>query len=302
MTTTRRPGGVIVPAYTPIAGDGKVDAAALRKLVARCVSAGAEAIFVGGSAGMGPMLTESQWEAALATVLETAGDSAPVLSGIIAPSTQRALLEIEASRRLGCGTIVVTPTFYITIRSHDEMLSHFRACREATDQQMVIYNIPSCTGSSIPIPVVRAAAERGWATALKESSGDRSYFAQAMDAVRGTEMVVLQGNEPDIAWGLRGGAAGIVPVCANCEPAPFVDAVRAARARDWARLDELQKRIDLIRDTILVGDHNWISGMSCALNVLGIGNGAPLLPLQPVGSERRGRIERYFAAHRGAGS
>jgi 4-hydroxy-tetrahydrodipicolinate synthase len=290
------PGGVIVPLLTPLTDNGQIDTSAMRKLINRCVSAGAEGIFIGGSAGMGPMLTESQWETALATAVDAVGDAALVLSGIIATSTQRALLQIRASQRLGCRTIVVTPTYYITIRTHDEMLAHFQACREATDQQMVIYNIPSCTGSTIPPSVVRAVAESGWASAMKESSGDRTYFTQMLEAARGTGMVVLQGNEPDIAWGLRSGAAGIVPVCANCEPATFVAAVQAARAQDWSRLDELQKRVDVVRDTILVGDHNWISGLFCACNALGIGNGMPLLPLQQVGEERRDRIARFFAS------
>ena len=47
---------------------------------------------------------------------------------------------------------------------------------------------------------------------------------------------------------------------------------------------------------MLVGDHNWISGLACACNALGIGNGVPLLPLQPVGDERRARINRFFAS------
>lgn len=292
---SKQPGGVIVPLLTPLTTDGKVDAPAMRKLIGRCIAAGAEGIFIGGSAGMGPMLTDSQWESALATALEATGDVALVLSGIIATSSQRALFQIRTSQRRGCTTIVVTPTFYIAIRTHEEMLAHFQACREATDQQMVIYNIPSCTGSSIPPSVVRSVAERGWATAMKESSGDRNYFTQVMESVRGTDMVVLQGNEPDIAWGLKAGAAGIVPVCANCEPATFVAAVQAARAQDWHRLDQLQKRIDIVRDTILIGDHNWIAGLFCACNELGIGNGEPLLPLQMVAEERRNRIAEFFA-------
>lgn len=294
--TSKRPGGVIVPLLTPLTDDGRIDTAAMREHIGRCLSAGVAGIFVGGSAGMGPMLTEAQWECALGTAVEAVGDSALVLAGIIATSTQRALLQIRASQRLGCGTIVVTPTFYITIRTREEMLAHFQACREATDQQMVIYNIPSCTNSSIPPSVVKTVAERGWSTAMKESSGDRAYFTEIMNSVRGTDMVVLQGNEPDIAWGLRAGAAGIVPVCANCEPTTFVDAVHAARTGDWDRLDEQQKRIDEVRDTMLVGDHNWIAGLFCACNALGIGNGKPLLPLQPVSEERKARITTFFAA------
>lgn len=288
-------GGVIVPAATPLTPAGRVDEAALRQLIARCVSAGVSCIFIGGSAGMGPLLTDAQWEEALSVAVDETGTKARVLAGIIAPSTQRALLQIAASRRLGCSAIVVTPTFYITLRTSAEMLAHFRACREATDQDMVIYNIPSCTSSSIPPDVVRTAAQQKWTRAMKESSGNREYFLQVLEAVRGLDVAVLQGNEPDIAWGLTNGAAGIVPVCANCEPQTFVAAVRAAERGDKAELDRLQQRIDALRDTVLIGDHNWIAGLMGALAVQGIGNGKPLLPLQEIGPERRQRIADFFA-------
>jgi 4-hydroxy-tetrahydrodipicolinate synthase len=218
-----------------------------------------------------------------------------LLVGIIATSTQRALQSIRTSQRLGCNTIVVTPTFYITLQRDAEMLAHFGACREATDQEMVIYNIPSCTHSSISPAVISECVTRGWTTAIKESSGDRAYFSNVLALGKELGLTVLQGNEPDISWGLRGGAAGLVPVCANCEPATFVAAYNAARQSNWIELDRMQARIDQVRDTILVGDHNWISGLFCALSQQGITQSLPLLPLQPVSAERQQRIANFFA-------
>lgn len=288
--------GVILPILTPLTDDGALDQAALRRLIRRALGAGIETIFVGGSAGMGPMLTEKQWTAAVATAAEETAGAARLLAGIIAPSTQQALRQIELSRQAGCPAIVVTPTFYITLRRDDEMLAHFAACRDATDQEMVIYNIPSCTQSVIPPAVVAETARRGWSRAMKESSGDRAYFSQILAVARETGMALLQGNEPDIAWGLEQGAAGIVPVCANCFPEPYVSAVRAARAGDRDRLRRLQRVFDHIRDVILVGDHNWISGLFCALEAQEIGNGRPLLPLQPVTGPRRDMIRELMRA------
>jgi len=294
MTLSAPPTGVIVPLVTPLLPTGRVDTIALRRVASRCVRARADAVFVGGSAGMGPMLLPDQWEEALAITLDEIGDRALVLCGIIETSTQRALRQIATSQRLGCRAIVVTPTFYINLVRPSEMLAHFGGCRDATDQEMVIYNIPSCTHSSIPPAVVRECAERGWTRCMKESSGDRAYFSEVLKAVEGLDVAVLQGNEPDIAWGLQQGAAGIVPVCANVEPETFVAAVAAARTGDWAKLAALQQRIDIVRDTVLIGDHNWISGLFAALNVLGLTDSQPLLPLQPVGEERIARLQTFL--------
>lgn len=280
---------------TPLRDDGKLDVPAFSRLINRCIDAQVDAIFVGGSAGMGPMLTDAQWEHAVETAAAATAGKVRLLVGIISTSTQRALASIRISQRLGCQTIVVTPTFYIALRRDDEMLAHFRACHDATDQEMVIYNIPSCTNSTVSLPVIRAAAEQGWTRAIKESSGDRQYFEKVLALGRELGISVLQGNEPDIEWGLRSGASGIVPVCANCEPSTFVGAWYAAQQGDFNTLTTLQQRIDLLRETILVGDHNWISGLFCALSALNIAHGRPLLPLQPVEDERRERIMRFFA-------
>lgn len=292
--TTRRGSavsGVVVPILTPMADEGRPDLAALRRQVRRCVDAGVDAIFVGGSAGMGPMLTDAQWQAALEAAAEENGGAAALLAGIITTSTQRALERIAVSRACGASSIVVTPTFYIALKRDDEMLAHFEACRGATDQDMIVYNIPSCTASTISHAVLHRVAANGWTSAVKESSGDRPYFERVLSIGREFGINILQGNEPDIAWGLKKGAAGIVPVCANYDPALFVSAVRAARKGDAQELDAIQTRISAVREAILVGEHNWIAGIHCALQTLGIGNGRPLLPLREVDARRREIIE-----------
>ena len=53
--------GVVVPAITPVDDEDRVDEAAFRKGLRRLISAGVHAIFVGGSAGEGPLLTAYEW-------------------------------------------------------------------------------------------------------------------------------------------------------------------------------------------------------------------------------------------------
>ena len=85
-------------------------------------------------------------------------------------------------------------------------------------------------------------ARRGWFRYMKESSGHFDYFRRL--AVEGAEvgLKVLEGEEPHIAKGLLAGAVGIVPVCANYEPATYLAAYRGP-ARDEAALVRLQERI-----------------------------------------------------------
>jgi len=100
---------------------------------------------------------------------------------------------------------------------------------------------------------------------------------------------VLQGNETDIVWSLQSGAAGIVPVCANYDPAMFVEIYNAIK--QGADAGDAQERINALRDVLLVGEHNWIAGITYSLKTLGIGSGKPPMPLQVVDDERKVLIE-----------
>ncbi|MHC4951745.1 MAG: dihydrodipicolinate synthase family protein, partial [Planctomycetota bacterium] len=101
---------------------------------------------------------------------------------------------------------------------------------------------------------------------------------------------VLQGNEPDIAWGLRKGARGIVPVCANYAPNLYADICRAAAEKDDDRVDELQEEILAVRETLLLGDKNWIAGAMYGISTLGIGSGRVLRPIQDVPEVEKQKI------------
>ncbi len=56
-------------------------------------------------------------------------------------------------------------------------------------------------------------------------------------------------------------------------------------------LQQQSTRINALRDALLVGDHNWIAGITYRLKSLGIGNNIPMLPLQPVDDARKALID-----------
>lgn len=126
---------------------------------------------------------------------------------------------------------------------------------------------------------------------MKESSGDFAYFRRLVEAGAEFGLQVLQGDELQIAEGLLAGAAGIVPVCANYEPAIFLRACQAARAGDQAELARCQERIRRLRSKLALAGPNWIAGVKAGVAALGIGSGKPVSPLQPLTEEQRHSIE-----------
>jgi len=294
-------GGVVIPVITPVDSEERIDEAAFRKSLRRLIDAGVHAIFVGGSAGEGPLLTAIEWERMVTIAHDEVGGAVHLLGGAIDTSTRRVLEKIRILSQLGFPYTVVTPTYYITLRTPDEHLRLFGECVEhAGNTEIIAYNIPSCTGSAIPAETVIEMARRGWIRTMKESSGDFDYFRRL--AVEGAEygLRLLQGDEPHIAAGLLAGAVGIVPVCANFEPATYIAAYEAGIAGDAAALGPLQERILYIREKLLLSSPLWIAGIKYAMSCLGLGSGMPISPLYSLIAVEQQKIADFVLANRPA--
>ncbi len=292
--------GVIVPLITPVHDDDTVDEPSLRKLVRRLIGADLNTLFVAGSAGEGPLLSFDQWVRLLEVTRDEAGDKAHLLAGVMETSTRRVIEKIKAADRIGYKYFVLTPTFYQPIVTASEQLRLFGEARAAASDrmEMIAYNIPGFTASTVAVETVCEAAKRGWTRYYKDSSGDMNVFWKLVEQGRAVGLNVLMGDERFIADGLFAGACGMVPVCANYEPETFVRAWQAHLDRDYTELLRLQMRVLAMRQTMLRTGPCWISGLKYALSKLGIGNGRAVSPLEPVDEARKKLIDEMVGAQR----
>ncbi len=291
--------GVIVPLVTPVDDQDRVDEAGLRKAIRFVVDAGVQGVFCGGSAGEGPLLAMREWTRMAEIAFDECGRKVDLLGGAIETSTARVVEKIGILSRIGYQNIVVAPTFYLTIKSASEQLRLFGAAREACgDRELIAYNIPSCTGAEIAVETFCDMARRGWIRYCKESSGNVPYFKKLAAAGKEVGLRAFMGDEDAIAEGLRAGACGIVPVCANYEPATFLAAFAASQRGDAAELDKSQARIRFLRQRLCLGGISWVAGVKYASASIGIGSGKPVSPLEPAGAAQRKSIDAIPATRR----
>ena len=118
--TAREPlRGVIPPIITPLTPSGHVDVASLERLVNFEVDAGVHAIFVLGTVGEGPYLTEDQQRITLETVTATVATRIPVLAGVSDIGTRRALHNAAIAQEYPIDALVSTSAFYGTVGSNE---------------------------------------------------------------------------------------------------------------------------------------------------------------------------------------
>jgi len=291
----KRLAGLVVPVITPVDENDQVDVAAFRKVLKHLVAAGVHGIFVGGSAGEGPLLTAKAWRCMMETAHDEVAGKADLLGGVSDTSTARMVEKIEILKAIGFARFVVTPSFYLSVKTPQEHLRLFgRAKDVAGDMEMIAYNIPQCVGAPLAVETICEMARRGWVRCCKESSGDKAYLTRLITEGKQVGLEVMVGDELSIPEGMQAGGKGIVPVCANFDPKLFLCLYNAAVEGNAAEVQKRYQRMLDIRNILVVAGVSWLAGIKYSLSKLGMGNGKPVSPLEPTGKEQAAKIDELI--------
>jgi 4-hydroxy-tetrahydrodipicolinate synthase len=291
--------GVIVPVVTPVDEQDRVDEDAYRALLRFLVGSGVHGIFAGGTAGEGPLLTLEEWERMAVIAFEECHGKVHLLGGTLDTSTRRVIEKAKILASIGYENYVVLPTFYLKIKLPNEHLRLFGECKEAvSDLNMVVYNLPSIAGSSIPVEVMCEMTRRGWITCCKDSSEDMVYFDRLLAEAGPLGLGVLIGSEVHAAQVLLKGAQGIVPVSANFEPSTYLAAFVARQNAE--KMKEIENRIVSVVHNVLLQPRSWLSAAKYASSSLGFGSGRPISPTEPLSQAERQQVDRFLAPSRSA--
>ncbi len=227
--------GAFTALVTPYGADGHVDEAAYRRLVAWQVMAGIDGIVPVGTTGEAPTLSAGERdrliEIAIVTVAERSTRRVPVIAGT---GTNDTRATIEATRRaaaLGADAALIVTPYYN--RPDQRMLdAHFRAVADEGGLPIVVYNVPSRTGSNVNADTFLRLAEHPRVIAVKEASGNIEQIA-VICRDRPRDVAVLAGDDAATLAVLAMGGDGVVSVASNEIPGEMAALVRAALDADW---------------------------------------------------------------------
>ncbi|MGP1673666.1 MAG: 4-hydroxy-tetrahydrodipicolinate synthase [Candidatus Limnocylindrales bacterium] len=246
-TTTTRPTlrGAFTALVTPFTRDGDLDETALRRLVRWQVLAGIDGVVPCGTTGETPTLSQDERERVIAVTVETVGEhpSRGRVQVIAGTGTNDTAATIRATRRaaaLGADAALVVAPYYN--RPDGRMLeAHFRAIADEGDLPIVVYNVPSRTGTNVDAATFLRLAEHPRVIGVKEASGNLEQIARICRD-RPRDVAVLAGDD---AWTLpilALGGDGVVSVASNEIPGELVALCAAAGAGDWDAARRLHDR------------------------------------------------------------
>ena len=232
--------GVIVPMITPFTKDGKIDSEATGKIIEHLI-AGGTAPFILGTTGESASIPEKVRPAFVQAMVETASGRVKTYAGISSTSFQTS---VEAANRyfeLGVDAVVAHPPSYYPLND-SQLLRYFESLAENIPGPLIIYNIPVVTHTSIPVTVLDQLSHHERIIGIKDSERDLERFNQSLKLwAERDDFYHLVGWGGQMANGLLQGSAGLVPSTGNLVPKMYQDMVVAFQARDYQKLEQLQK-------------------------------------------------------------
>ncbi|HUG93979.1 MAG TPA: dihydrodipicolinate synthase family protein [Planctomycetaceae bacterium] len=286
--------GIIPPVITPLSDNGEFDRASAETLYRHLLDCGVHGLFLFGSSGEGPWLSESARLAAMDTARRVAGGRVPLLVGALAPATDAVVEQARQAQERGADAVVVCPPFYFRA-TQSEVIEHFRAIHRAVSLPVVAYDIPVTTQTKIELGTMLELAREATIVAAKDSSSDAAGFRRLL-VRRPAQFRLFTGSELLVDAVLLAGADGAVPGLANVAPELFVELYDHWRAGRLAEAAEVQDRITRLFEVFVCPDGAIRAGyaigsMKAAMRVRGVIASTRLCrPFSPVTVDHEERV------------
>ena len=295
-------GGIFVPMLTPLDADERVDEPSVRRLVDFLVDAGVHGIWAMGTTGEFAGIAEAERARAIQATVEQVAGRVPVIANIGDSSTGLALRHARHGAEAGADALALTPPHYYP-HSMDEMLTHFRAVKEAfPDLPLLIYNIPQTVKVKMTVATTLQLAREGTVQGIKDSQNDLRWFRMLAVAIRGDgledQFRLFLGTRILIDAALVIGAHGAIPATSNVAPAAAAEAWEAAVRGDFtqsARAQEVVMRYEDLAGVARGGspDAASYSSMKNILRDWGVIDSARLTrPLHNLGEDELTELRR----------
>ena len=228
-----------VAIITPMHEDGSVNLEKLDELLEWQIAEGTDAVIICGTTGESPTLDVPEHMEVIKRCVETVNGRIPVISGTGSNCTQSAIEMSQEAESFGVdGLLLVTP--YYNKATQSGLIRHYTEIAEAVHTPIIMYNVPSRTGTNIaPETAAYLAKNVENIVGIKEASGDISQVAKVKQ-LAGDAIELYSGNDDQVIPLESLGGIGVISVLANVAPKFTHDMATAYLNGDPERAREMQ--------------------------------------------------------------
>ncbi len=281
--------GVCTALITPFR-EGEIDYPALKDLIEFQIASDIDALLINGTTGESATLSESEKRELIAFAVREVHGRAPVIAGTGSNDTKKALELSQYACDVGVDALLVVTPYY-NKASASGLVLHYNTIAEGCEKPIILYNVPSRTGVSIPLSVLEKLSRHKNIVAIKEASGSVSYCAHVLERC-GKDLGVYSGNDDLILPVLSLGGLGVISVISNALPRECAELCRLYFEGKTQEATLLQMRLLPIIDAVF-SEVNPIP-IKALITHLGLCREEYRLPLCEMDGNKKERLLETF--------
>ena len=263
---------------TPFKKDFSVDTAALSAIVEHQIVHGTDYFVVLGTTGESATLSEAEKELVIDTIREANNGRLPLVLGIGGNNTAAVCGKMQDKNLRGFSAILSVSPYY-NKPNQEGIYHHYKAISDVAPLPVIIYNVPSRTGSNMTWETQCRIAELPLMVATKEASGNMEQVMQLM-ARKPDNFLVISGDDALTFPMLACGASGVISVINHAYPSQFSGMVKASLAGKWDEARKLHNQI--LEGALAIFADGSPGGIKVMLNEMGLCENVVRQPLWPV--------------------
>lgn len=272
---------------------GKIDEAALDRLIKLQIKGGVDGIVPVGTTGESPTVDYEEHIQIIALSVKFAAGKIKVLAGTGGNSTSEAIYLTKAAEKAGAdGSLQVAP--YYNKPTQQGLFQHFHAIARITKLPIVLYSIPGRCGIEIGVDTVNHLVHDSVnIVGIKEAGGNPDRVSQ-LRAALGEKFTILCGDDSLTLPFMSVGAHGVVSVASNVIPREVAHLVRAfATGKTAIALKLHDKFYPLFKELFI--ETNPVP-VKAALHLMGVMEEEYRLPLVRMSSANREKLRKTMKA------
>ena len=283
--------GTGVALVTPFKKDKSIDFSALERIVNYNIGGGVEYLVVLGTTGESVVLTAKEKEQVIAKITEVNNKRLPMVLGVGGNNTADVVDQLK-NTDLSNFDAVLSVSPYYNKPSQEGIYQHFKAIAQASQKPIILYNVPSRTGSNMtPETVARLAHDFDNVIGVKEAAGD---IVQAMKMTQLTpdNFLVISGDDMIALPMVLAGGAGVISVIGQGLPKEFSEMIRLGLKGEVKKAFDLHYKIVDSIDYIF--EEGNPVGIKAMFHKLGLCKPDVRLPLIEVSDSLQNKINDFM--------
>lgn len=274
-------GTILTAMVTPFEEEGRVNEESFVGLMRHLAETGSDGFVVAGTTGEASTLTDEEQIGLIELAVAERPAGKTVIAGTGTNDTRHAVHLTERASELGADAILsVTP--YYNRPSPLGLKRHYEAVAAATDKPILLYNIPSRTGTNISPELLAELGQIEGIVGVKQSNAEELQPIEGLD--------LYAGDDANFLRTMAMGGVGVISVASH-----IVGSEMRRMLDEPERAEEIDASLQDVYETLFLTSNPTCT--KAALNLLGFDVGGTRLPIVEATEQETAAVRTMLERH-----